>query len=132
MTRAIIALAVVLLVGCATQPGPSRSEAIDDFVQVSELEERDSIRSHGQYSYTYLSEDYVILNTRRGKFLVQFIRACRELNETRVTPDIRHQRDVLRSRFDTLRGCRIAHLFALDEAQAQELKDIGKAPGEKT
>ena len=35
------------------------------------------------------------------------------------------------SRFDTIRGCRIGAIYALDEAEAAELENIGEAPGQR-
>ena len=37
----------------------------------------------------------------------------------------------MRAKFDTIRGCRIAAIYALDEAEAAELKNIGEAPGSR-
>ncbi|MBU2676485.1 MAG: hypothetical protein KJP16_05325 [Gammaproteobacteria bacterium] len=115
--------------GCATQPRPPVDEAINDFIAVSELEEVDIVRTRAQFNHAYLTDNYVILNAGRDKYLVQFVRRCRELNEINVTPDIRHAAGTLRSRFDTIRGCRIARMFSLDETQAQELRDLGETPG---
>ena len=132
MKRAITALAVAAIAGCATPPAPTVSDAIADFIHVSELEERDAVRTLDQFDYSYLSDQYVILKTRKEKYLVRFRRPCRELNQSYVPPDIRYERNVLRSGFDTIRGCRIGNMYALDETQAQELKNLGKAPGERT
>ena len=44
-------------------------------------------------------------------------------------PDKRHDANTIRSRFDTIRGCRIAEIYALDEVEAEEIKNIGEAPG---
>lgn len=130
MYRRLTALMGALLVACASQTGPTVSDAVEDFIVVSELEERDTVKTREQYSYKYLSEHYIILKTRREYYLVQFGRRCRELNEPRVTPDIRFDSNTLRAGFDTIRGCRIDKLFAIDEAQAEELTYLGKAPGE--
>jgi hypothetical protein len=130
MYRTLTALMGVLLAACASQTEPTVSDAVEDFIVVSELEESDIVKTRGQYSYKYLSERYVILKTRRENYLVRFNRRCRELNEPAVTPDIRFDSNALRAGFDTIRGCRIEKMFAIDEAQAEELTYLGKAPGE--
>ena len=127
----MMVLAAVLLVGCAAQKESDVSSAIDDFIQVSEVEEQDAVNTGGQFNYDYLTERYVILTTRKGKYLVEFHRRCYELNEQCVTPDIRRNRNVLRAREDTIRGCRIHRLYAIDEGHAEELQSLGKAPGDK-
>ncbi len=130
MYRTLTALMGALLVACASQTEPTVSNAVADFIVVSELEEMDTVKTREQFSYKYLSERYVILQMRRENYLVQFSRRCRELNEPYVTPDIRFDGNVLRAGFDTIRGCRIDKMFAIDDAQAQELIYLGKAPGE--
>lgn len=127
----MIALAASLLVGCAAQTESDVSSTIDDFIQVSGLEEQDAVKTVGRFDYDYLTERYVILTTHKGKYLVEFHRRCYELNEQRVTPDIRRDRNVLRAGEDTIRGCRIHRLYAIDEGHAEELQSLGKAPGDK-
>lgn len=130
MYRTLPALMGALLVACASQTGPTVSDAVGDFIVVSELQEKDTLKTRDQYSYKYLSERYIILKTRGENYLVQFNRRCRELNEPYVTPDVRFDSNTLRAGFDTIRGCRIDKMFAVDEAQAEELIYLGTAPGE--
>jgi hypothetical protein len=60
------------------------------------------------------------------------VRRCHELKDnTRITPDKRWDTNIVRAKFDTIRGCRIAAIYALDEAEAAELKNIGEAPGSR-
>lgn len=132
MTRATTTLIVTMLLGCAAQPGPDATDAVADFIAVSELEERDTVRAPGNFHYTYLTDYYVILRTRKAQYLVKFRRRCHALNEFHVPPDIRSDGSTLRSRFDTIRGCRIDQMFAIDEVQAEELEHIGRVPGERT
>ena len=47
-----------------------------------------------------------------------------------MQPDIRYDSSVLRARFDTLRGCRIDKLYAIEPGQADELRNLGWAPGD--
>ncbi len=129
MKRSIPALIIMLLVGCAAQQGPTTDDAIGDFIALSELEQMDSIRTREQYGLSELTERYGILKTRKGFYLVEFQR-CRELKfNNEVTPDIRYDRNVLRARFDTIRGCRIKKIYAIDEAGAEELKILAETRG---
>jgi hypothetical protein len=61
--------------------------------------------------------------------LVAFRQRCRELDELDVTPDIRHDLNTVRARFDTYRGCRIQALYEITEGQAQELLNLGDKSG---
>jgi hypothetical protein len=67
--------------------------------------------------------------------LVAFRQRCRELDEQDeqdeldVTPDIRHDLNTVRARFDTYRGCRIQALYEITEGQVQELLDLGEKSG---
>ncbi len=130
MNRSIAALLLILLAACATPTGPDTDQAIADFIVVSELAELRTVRTRHQYSYTEVTERYVILKARKDRYLVEFRRQCRELNEYDITPDIRREGNVLRSGIDTIRGCVIDRMFAIDLAQAEELQQLGKAPGQ--
>ncbi|NNF40051.1 MAG: hypothetical protein HKN64_01645 [Woeseiaceae bacterium] len=44
-----------------------------------------------------------------------------------MRPDVRYQRNVLRARFDTLRGCVIERLYGIDNAAAEELQQLAAA-----
>ena len=125
------ALMATVLIACASQPDTRVNDAVDDFIVVSELKELDTVRMREQFHYTNLSEDYIILRTRKEKYLVKFQRRCRELNESEIKPDVRFERNTLRAGFDTIRGCRIDRMYAIDDSQAQELVHLGKAPGEE-
>ena len=118
---------VALLAGCAAQQGPTADDAIDDFVALSGLEEMDSIRTRNQFGTSELTKRYTILRTRKDVYLVQFQRCPPEFDADDVTPDIRYDRSVLRSRFDTIRGCRIKKIFVIDEASAEELTMLAEA-----
>ena len=84
----------------------------------------------GKFSHRIISQRYVTLETHRENFLVAFSRLCRELTLNEVTPDIRYEKNILRARFDTIRGCRIGQIYAIDKGQAEELRNLGKAPGD--
>lgn len=115
---------VILLVGCATSADTSETDAIDDFIKVSELEPLKTVRFRHQYSYKQLTEDYVVLASREDRYLVAFKRRCRELNQYEVRPDIRYDANALRAGIDTIRGCPIGEIYQIDTAQAEELELI--------
>lgn len=117
-----------LLVGCATQSGPTETDAIADFIVVSELEPLDVVRFRDQFNYKRLTDDFLVLTSRDDYYLVEFRRRCRELNRNEITPDLRYDRNVLRAGIDTIRGCRIERMFVIDKGQAEELEHIGKEP----
>jgi hypothetical protein len=126
------ALSVVfLLPACATRQDNDISAAIEDFIAVAGLEPLDKVRTRGDYSYDYLSDRFIIIETRDGEYLARFQRLCRELNELPVQPDIRYDDSMLRSRFDTIRGCHIHSLYAIERGQADELRNIGRVPGDR-
>lgn len=126
--RLTLILAAALLSGCAAQTGPTRSDAIADFIAVSDIEAQDQLRFRDQFNYTQLTEKYLVLKARDDYYLVEFKRRCRELNRNEITPDIRYDRNVLRAGIDTIRGCPIERLFAIDKGQAEELEHIGVEP----
>ena len=65
-------------------------------------------------------------------YLVEFARRCYELRDnTRIVPDQRWDASKIRARFDTIRGCRVAKIYALTEAEIAELENIGEAPGSR-
>ena len=124
-------LATGLLAACATTGETDAEDRVRDFIVVSDLSERDRIRTMPQWGYDALGDRYLILESGKEKYLVEFRRRCRELRETHVVPDIRHQHNVLRARFDTIRGCAIEHLYAIDDAQAEELQQLVGASGQE-
>jgi len=127
----LLALTIALLAACAVHDGPTVTDAVEDFIAVAELEDQSSIRTSDQYTYSVLSDQYIVLKTRKEYYLVQFARRCRELEDrpVAVTPDIRYDHNKLRARFDTIRGCRIDRIFRIEKVQAEELESLGKAPG---
>jgi hypothetical protein len=131
-------LMLVLLAGCAAQEeqaGGSTQDvgqAVRDFIELRQLESLDSLRSGTNDGWTEINLEFVLYTGRRDTYLVEFVRPCYELRDnTRITPDKRWDSNTVRARFDTLRGCRIARIYALDEAEVAELKNIGEAPGSR-
>ena len=132
MKHTLLFAAAFVLVACATTPREVEKEAVEDFIAVRKLPEVDKIRSDSTDGWYELNNYYVIYQTRRGDYLFQFARRCWELDEQRVTADKRWDANTVRARFDTLRGCRIDKIFSLTETDADELKQLGSAPGNGT
>ena len=122
MKSFIAILLFAQLLACAAQRESGVDEAISDFVVLSELEEMDSIRTRNQFGTSELTERYAILKTRKEVYLVEFQRCPPQFNNNDVTPDIRYDKNTLRPRSDTIRGCRIKKIYAIDEAGAEELE----------
>lgn len=126
--------AVFMLGGCNLNPfTPEENEAVLDYIYASELEEVDQIRFFQQYSYTYVNDRYVTIPTYAGDYLVEFTRTCPELRQSRFTSEMVDYPDdnrTLRARFDTIRGCRIGKIYEVTAAQAEELAELGDAPGD--
>ena len=135
MTKHLLILIAVLAAGCAgSDASPesnvvTRNDAIDDFIEVEELQEVDAIRSRKTLHRTTITERYIILSDKSESYLVTFRRRCRELSDSHVTPDFRQDQHTIRARFDTYRGCRIESIYEVNEGQADELKSLGKASG---
>jgi len=122
----------LLLAGCATPQSTDEDIAIEDFIVVSELEPLKVARFRHQYSTRQLTENYVVLTARDDDYLVGFKRRCREYNMRPIRPDVRYETNVLRAGADTIRGCHIGSIYAIDRTQAEELKNIGQAPDSST
>lgn len=133
-TKYLFPFAAALLLGCAGAPEQAsvlaKNDAVDDYIQVAELEKIEAIRTFEQLHHKVVTDKYIILSDRKNNYLATFRRDCRELHDTEVTPDVRYDRNALRARFDSYRGCRIESLFKISKGQAQELMSLGKAPGE--
>ncbi len=127
--------ALLLITGCSsTSTQPQEIEAVRDFVVATELEEVNEIRLTKTLSYTYVNDRYVTVPTRRGDYLVELRRDCFELRRNDFTPemvDVRDNQNVLRARFDTIRGCYIGTIYEITEAQREELRNLGDAPGDE-
>ncbi len=134
--KMILPAALLLITGCSsTSTQPQEIEAVRDFVAATELEEVNEIRLTKTLSYTYVNDRYVTVPTRRGDYLVELRRDCFELRRTDFTPemvDVRHNQNVLSARFDTIRGCYIGAIYEITEAQREELRNLGDAPGDET
>jgi hypothetical protein len=135
MNKILILPALLAVAACSsTTQRPQEIEAVRDYVAAAELEEITEIRMREQLSYTYVNDRFVTIDTRRGDYLVELNRDCWELRSNDFTPemvDVRDNQNVLRARFDTIRGCRIGKMYEISEAQREELTALGDAPGDE-
>ena len=132
-TTAALAILVVLS-ACAAQEEAitqDTEQAVRDFIAVRQLAEAKEMRTSNSDHWEEIDENFIIYETRRETFLVEFTRRCRELNEYPVVADERKGGNVVRARFDTIRGCHIARLFPLTEGEVAELAAIGESPGSR-
>jgi len=131
MNKYVLALAVVLLGACATNEKDDRiSGAIDDFIAVGDLEEVDLIRSYQQFDSRTLNDRYVIVYTKKEYYLLAYSQRCRVNYDMPRRPDRREDAYSIYADSGTFRGCRIKALYPITEAEAAELAQIGRAPGE--
>ena len=125
MNRALPIAIAVFIAACAsepTEPGVvAKNDAVEDYVVAAELPPVDAMRTSDQMRHRIITDRYIILQDRKTHHLITFKRRCRELRESRVTPDIRHESNRLRARFDTYRGCQIDTIYEINAGQAQEL-----------
>lgn len=124
-----IALVAALLAGCANaakeQSAVAKNDAVEDYIIAAELPEVDMMRTTDHLRHKIITDRYIILSDRKTNHLITFKRRCRELREYEVTPDIRHDKNRLRPRFDTYRGCTIGAMYEINAGQAKELFDLG-------
>ena len=134
MKKTTLILLVVLLAGCAAPEeviGNDKEQAILDLIAVRQLTEVDKIRSQNEDSWKDIERHYLIYEARRQAYLVEFSRACYELDDRTIVADIRREAHIIRARYDTIRGCRIGRIFELTEAEVIELENIGESPGSR-
>lgn len=143
MNKTLCIIATLAVSGCSTTTTqPQEIEATRDFVAANELEEVDEIRLDRQLTYNYVNDRYATVPTRRGDYLLEFQRNCHELRKTSFDlqrgdlennpmVDVRDNTNLLRSKFDTIRGCRIAKMYEISDEQKEELKALGDAPGDE-
>ncbi len=123
--------ALAALGACTSTPKPRiDTQAVRDYVEVGELEGVDYIRTYNRDSLEYLTDHFVLYEARTREYLVEFRRPCRDFGDHRaVAPDHRYDHNRLKANEDTIRGCRIARIYPLTKAQAEELRNLGRVPG---
>ena len=117
----------LLISACAAAPVSRQDQAIRDFISVEALQEEDNIRTTDRDKREILNEDYIVYKGRNQDFLVHFRSGCYDLMTDTVVPDRRYESNLIRSRFDTINGCVIGHIYSLNEAQSAELIEIAEA-----
>jgi hypothetical protein len=124
-------MTIAMLDACSSTPSHNvDTQAVRDYVEVGELEDVQHIRTYHRDSMEYLSNYFILYEARTKDYLVEFRRICREFRDNRtVAPDHRYDHNRLRANEDTIRGCRIARIYPLTRAQADELRNLGHAPG---
>ena len=133
-TKLFVVAALLSIAACGTIDDPREVEAVRDFVASTELQEVDNIRLFTQLHYTYVNDFYVTVPTRRGDYLIEFRSQCRALRRTEFTSemvDYRSDPSIVRTKFDTIRGCHIDKIYEVTKEQRQELEDLGDAPGDE-
>jgi len=122
---------LMFLTACATTGQEEQINATKDFVEVNELEKIAKVRTFDRIDQHVLNDRYVILSTRREQYLLEYSYPCRDDPMTRrPRPDIRRDSSAIYAGSDTFRGCQIRALYPITEDQAEELENIGEAPGE--
>lgn len=130
MNGTLLICATLLLIACAAPQEvetDTKEQAIRDYIAIHGLAEVDKMRTFTRDKWSEVDPRFVIYETRSEAFLLEFVRDCYELNETPVVADVRRD-NVIRARFDTLVGCRIAAIYALTDADVAELDSIGALP----
>ena len=132
MKRYVILFFLTFLTACATTRQEEQITAVRDFIEVNELEKTDSIRTrYDRIDQQVLNDRFVIVSIRKEQYLLEYPYPCREDPFTRrPRPDIRRDSSAIYAGSDTFRGCKIKALYVITEDQAEELKNIGEAPGE--
>lgn len=132
MNKCLLVFVLLFTGACATHEKDDQlTNAIDDFVVVSDLEALPMIRSYQQFDQHVLSEWYVIVSASREHYLLAYSQRCYISYNIPRKPDRRADPHAIYADTDTFRGCHIRSLYSITEAQAAELMEIGRAPGEE-
>ncbi len=138
MKHVALVLMAALLTACATQDEAAEkstqdtTQAVRDYIEVRGLPEADKISTSSSDHWTALDDRFLLYEGRRETHLVEFNRRCWELDDnSRIVADVRRDANAIRSRFDTIRGCRIHRIYALRDDEVAELESIGEAVGSR-
>ena len=134
--RNVAILVTAWIVGaCANTETAQDEDPIGDFIAVAELQDVNSVRTEGQYSFLHVNEYYVLIKTPRGYYLGQLNNRCSalgrkpQMGETgnimlRTNVDVRVNPRVFYAGQDTVRGCLVNSLYELDERMVDDLRQI--------
>lgn len=132
MKLTLLLLGCLMLAACAAteESEESRTDtAVQDFVEVNELESLGSLRVTDRLSFVEIDDKYVLVETRRRSHLLEYHSRCIQYSDGRVEPDVRRDPRRIYARADTFRGCRIKAIYALEPGQAEEVLEIGRSVG---
>ncbi len=128
LTLIFVALA---LTACATAHQEERINAVKDFIEVNDLSTTESMRTFEKIEQDVLNDEYVILTVGDEIHLIEYSYRCTEDPLTqRPKADVRRNARRIYADSDTWRGCQIKSIYPISEEQAEELREIGEAPGE--
>ena len=130
-----LAVFVAFLTACSvTTEVPQETEAVRDFIATADLTEVTRVRAGRNMSYTYISDHFVIIKGDQQDVLAEFSRRCYDLSRSDFTPqmvDRRRDPNHVNAKFDTIRGCYVDKLYEVTPEQAEELRNLGDAPGDE-
>lgn len=129
--RSASALPVILVLAACAGPYTNQDTAIRDFIAVSSLQEAERVETASRDGQELISDRFLLYKTRRGNYLIEFSRPCRDIRDQRIVADTRWDARYIRPRVDTLNGCQIGRIYALTEGQSSELEELGEAPGDR-
>ena len=126
---------VAALAACSVTTEVSQeTEAVRDYIATADLAEVTRVRAGRNTSHKYISDHFVIIEGEQQQVLAEFSRRCYDLTRSDFTPqmvDTRRDPSHIHAKFDTIRGCHIDKLYGLTPEQAEELRNLGDAPGDE-
>ncbi len=132
MKHRLMAGLLALAAACSTAGYvPPSNDAVRDYIVANELAEQDRIRTFGQDGWVIVNNLFIIYKGRFQDYLMEFRRECKELRGPAVVANVRHDNRNLRPRFDTMAGCTIETIYAINKGESIELKALGEAPGDR-
>ena len=139
--RFYVLTAVLLLAACGSNDPlrDARREAqmqasIDEtytYIEGNKLEEVNHFRFQDPFRYEYHNDQFVIVDTYGGQYLVELRRRCPDLSSRDIyadMADIRSNQNMVRAGIDTIRGCRIEKIYKLppDATRQQPVEAAGE------
>ncbi|NVJ50942.1 MAG: hypothetical protein HWE11_11180 [Gammaproteobacteria bacterium] len=128
-------LILLLLVGCASQSlsVDQRIELYRNYVAQQEYKPITQIIGFKLHSWSYLSEEFILLSTSSVKpYLIEFRSRCRDLR-FQQNIIVENSGSLLTSKFDSIRlpdgivpNCYIKNIYPLTREQADELRELAR------